>query len=146
MPSYAQDQPITIGGVESALLALDQPLVRALVVSLFTWRRAQPSDPAEGQRWGWWADGLNGLPTDRIGSRLWLLAREKLTPSTLARAEEYARESLQWLLDDGVATTVAVTAERIGIDGLALQVRITRDTGAPVELRFDNAWSLLNGF
>lgn len=144
MPSYAQDQSITVDGVETSLLAVEQPLVRAVVISLFTWRRAQPDDPIEGVRWGWWGDGQDGMPNDRIGSRLWLLVREKLTNSTLVRAREYAQESLQWLLDDLVATGVEVTAERRGLDGLALRVLISRDNAAPIDLRFDNVWSLLN--
>ena len=103
-----------------------------------------PADPAEGQRWGWWADGIEGVANDRIGSRLWLLAREKLTASTYVRAREYAEEALQWMLDDLVATAVVVLVERRGLNGMAMQVTIERDTAAPLQLRFDNAWSLLN--
>lgn len=144
MPSYAQDLSIQVDGVETSLLAVEQPLVRAVVISLFTWRRANPSDPIEGIRWGWWGDGLDGEPNDRIGSRLWLLIREKLTASTLVRAREYAEESLQWLLDDGVATAITVTVERRGLDALALRALIARDNAAPLDLRFDNVWSFLN--
>jgi phage gp46-like protein len=146
MASYAQDLAVTIDGVPSALLAQEQPLVRAVVISLFTWRRALPGDAAEGQRWGWWGDGIEGMPTDRIGSRLWLLAREKLTASTITRAKEYAEEALAWMVEDRVATKVTVTPERLGTDGLALQVTIARDSASALELRFDNAWSQLNGF
>lgn len=144
MSSYAQDLAIVIDGVPSSLLALEQPLVRAVVISLFSWRRALPGDAVEGQRWGWWGDGIEGDLADRIGSRLWLLVREKLTPTTIARAKEYAQEALQWMVDDGVATRVSVTVERRGVDGLALQVTIERDGAAPLLLRFDNAWSLMN--
>jgi len=144
MPSYAPDLPITIDGVESSWLAVSDPLVRAVVISLFTWRRAGPDDPHEGVRWGWWGDGLDDMPNDRIGSRLWLFARAKLTLSTLNRAREYAEEALQWLLDDQVATSIAVTAERSGIDQLHLQCVIGRDEGAPITLRFDNSWRTLN--
>jgi phage gp46-like protein len=143
MPSFAEDLSIKIDGVESSLLALEQPLVRAVVISLFTWRRAQPTDPTEGVRWGWWADGLDGQSGDRIGSRLWLLSREKIKADTLKRAREYAQEALQWLLDDGVATAVQVDAERLGLDGVALSVLITRDGAPSLALRFDNAWSVL---
>ena len=47
MPSYAQDVPLYIDGVESSLLAETNPLVRAVIMSLFTWRRAAPDDPIE---------------------------------------------------------------------------------------------------
>lgn len=147
MSSFAQDLSIVIDGVDSSLLAVDDPLVRAVVISLFTWRRAEPTDRAEGQRWGWWADGIEGVANDRIGSRLWLLSREKITTrpvNTLELAREYAEEALQWMLEDGVASSVSVTPERLGLDGLALQVTINRGADAPLQLRFDNAWSLLN--
>jgi phage gp46-like protein len=146
MASYAQDLAVTIDGVPSSLLSQEQPLVRAVVISLFTWRRALPGDAAEGQRWGWWGDGIEGVTPDRIGSRLWLLAREKLTATTIARAKEYAEEALAWMVEDRVATKVTVTPERLGTDGLALRVTIARDSTSALQLRFDNAWSLLNGF
>ena len=143
MSSYAQDLSIQIDGMNSSLLAVAQPLVRAVVVSLFSWGRAQPDDAVEGVRWGWWGDGLDGQTNDRIGSRLWLLSREKLSASTLTRAREYAEQSLQWLLEDGVASKVTVTTERRGLDGLAMRVVIERADG-PLNLRFDNVWSFLN--
>lgn len=144
MTTFANDMSIQIDGVDSSLLATEQPLVRSVVISLFSWRRALPTDPVDGQRWGWWADGIEGVQNDRIGSRLWLLARAKVTPETLERAREYAEEALQWMVDDGVATGVSVLVERMGIEASAMQVTIERDQAAPVTLRFDNAWSLFN--
>lgn len=144
MTTFANDQSITVDCADSSLLATENPLVRAVMISLFTWRRALPADRAEGRRWGWWADGIEGDPNDRIGSRLWLLAREKITADTLERAREYAQEALQWMVDDRVATAVSALAERYGLDGVALQVTIERAEGGPVTLRFENAWRELN--
>jgi phage gp46-like protein len=145
MATFAPDLSITIDGVDSALLAIDNPLVRAVVISLFSWRRADASDRVDGDaRFGWWGDGLDGIANDRIGSKLWLLAREKLTAETLERAREYAHEALQWLVDDGVATAVTVTVERLAVDGAAMKVEIDREGQAPLTLRLANAWSLLN--
>ncbi len=37
------------------LLASADPLERAVVISLFTWRRAEPSDPVDDdERYGYW--------------------------------------------------------------------------------------------
>ena len=130
-------------GMESA-----EPLVRAVLISLFTWRRAQPADvlPA-GDRFGWWGDSFAAVPGDRIGSRLWLLSRAKLLPETAAQAKEYARESLQWLLDDGVAAKVEVEAERQGLSTLVLACRIYKSGAAnnapPVSIRFTDVWEFL---
>lgn len=101
-------------------LATEDGLRTAVIISLFTDRRAEADDEipdGSDDRRGWWAGP--------IGSRLWLLARTKETPDTLARARAYAIEALQWLIDDGVATTVDVTAEWARRGVLALHVAIT---------------------
>ncbi|WP_307734443.1 phage GP46 family protein [Xanthomonas albilineans] len=124
------------------------PLVRAALISLFTWRRANADDTLpdpRGFRMGWWGDTYPVVANDRIGSRLWLLARAKLTPSTVQRAQDYAEEALQWLIEDGVAARIAVRAERQGLSTLALQCTLfAADGTANAVLRFDNLWSLLN--
>jgi phage gp46-like protein len=122
-----------------------QPLVRAVVISLFTWRRANPDDALPGtEKMGWWGDNFATVENDRIGSRLWLLLRAKVLPETVARAQEYAREALQWLIDDGVAARVDVLAERQGQDRVALQCTVYRAADrVPVDIRFANVWSFL---
>lgn len=142
------DQPLTIviGGQQATLgLQSSDPLVRAVIVSLFTWRRAQPDDqlPAS-ERMGWWGDSFPPVAGDRIGSRLWLLSRAKLLPDTVARAKEYAQEALQWLVDDGIATRVEVDAERQGQSTLALACRIYKPGAtSPLDVRFTNVWDFL---
>jgi phage gp46-like protein len=123
-----------------------EPLVRAVVISLFTWRRAKADDLLPGdQRMGWWGDNFAAVPGDQIGSRLWLLSRAKLVPETLARAKEYAEEALAWLVQDGVAARVEVQAERQGLQTLALACRIYKsDGGVPLDIRFTDVWGFLN--
>lgn len=141
------DQPLTIviDGREAALgLESAEPLVRAVVISLFTWRRAQPDDVLPGDmKMGWWGDTFPVVPNDRIGSRLWLLAREKLTAETVLRAREYAEEALRWLVEDGVASKIEVESERQGLTTLALQCRIYKTGGQSIDVRFTDAWSFL---
>lgn len=143
------DQPLTIvidGQTVPLGLDASAPLVRAVLISLFTWRRANPDDelPAEARQ-GWWGDSYPVEPNDRIGSRLWLLSRSKLTSDTARRAREYAEEALQWLLDDGVAARIEVEAERQGLDRLALVCRIFKTDGRlAADVRFTNAWGFLN--
>lgn len=131
------------GEVISALDPQVSDLVRAVIISLFTWRRANPDDNAD-QLNGWWGDTFAEVLNDRIGSRLWLLMRAKITGQTLLLAKEYASEALQWLLDDGVASRVDVTVERFGIDGVAIGCAIYRADGSKVDLRFNDAWGFLN--
>jgi len=121
--------------VENGDLAADEGLETAVTISLFTDRQANTGDVAPGEdRRGWWGDALNGNPEDRIGSRLWLLERENLTDETLRRAETYAKESLQWLIEDGVADSVSVQASKSGdAPGamLRLEVEIVRPGTPP---------------
>jgi phage gp46-like protein len=142
----AIDANITVNGLDSTDISNQESLTRAVIISLFTWRRANPDDIVEGQKMGYWGDVAEPpAANDKIGSRLWLLAREKIVNSTFNRAREYAKEALQWLIDDAVASRVDVVAERYGVDGLALICTIYRTDGKTVTLRFDNAWEYLRG-
>lgn len=129
--------------VSSGDFAADEGLKTAFELSLFTDRRAEDGDVlpvgASNQR-GWWADAVS---EDKIGSRLWLLEREKVSPDVLARAEEYAREALAWLLTDKVASRLDVTAEFFpGISPtLELSVIVTRPSGREAAFRFGRVWS-----
>lgn len=127
-------------------LAEDDGLQTAVVISLFTDRRAEASDlPADatGQdRRGWWGDSFAEVEGDRIGSRLWLLAREKQTQATLLKARDFAKEALQWLLDDGVARAVNVGTEwmanRQGV--LLMTVEIVRASKPVTKYQFEAFW------
>ncbi len=132
-------------GVED--LESDRGLASAVIMSLFTDRRALPDDtlpdPGITDRRGWWGDKLAEITGDRIGSRLWLLEREKTTQEALLRAQEYAREAVKWMVDDGVAAKVEALAERqgdVGNDRLALQVTIYKTDGNKLSLKFDDIW------
>lgn len=138
------DYSITVNGVESTALAQQDALTRAVIICLFTWRRANPDDVTDGEKMGYWGDTAAPLvANDRIGSRLWLLAREKLTQSTINRAREYATEALQCLIDDGIASRIEVSVERFQLDGLALTAAIYRADGNTVTYRFDEAWEII---
>lgn len=125
-------------------LVRDDGLDTAVIVSLFTDRRAEGSDVLADRttdRRGWWGDALPIVSDDKFGSRLWLLSREKQQPAVLDRAREYALEALQWLLDDKVAERVDVVTEFTRPGMLGLQVVIYRPTTLPAEFRFNYTWA-----
>ena len=106
-------------------------LSRAVVISLFTWQRASQSDEVDNdQRMGWWGDTFAENKGDKIGSKLWLLLRQKVTEETLNRAQEYAYESLKWLIDDGICSDITVDVERDEDDPnrINLDVQLTTST------------------
>lgn len=114
-------------------------LERAVVISLFTWRRAEPSDPVDdAERQGWWGDSYPSYASDRIGSRLWLLRRRSLTPQTLRDAERYAKEALQWLIEDGHVTSVSVTVARYALNKLSAVVALSRPEGDPISINIED--------
>lgn len=119
-------------------------LRRAVEISLFTWRRANASDQLEDdERYGWWGDSFPLVANDRIGSRLWLLRRRKLTTETIGAAVTYAQEALKWLLDDGHVTNVQVLTERSGHSRLNLGVTLTLPVGETLDIYPNENWQVL---
>lgn len=124
--------------------SLEASLIRAVVISLFTWRRAATDDPVDDdERFGWWGDSYPTIADDRIGSRLWLLRRVKLTADTQRDAEFYAREALQWLLDDQQVLEVDVLSERADSHRLNLRVTLTVPSGARLQINSSQLWQVI---
>lgn len=116
-----------------------------VLLSLFTDAEATPQEIAQAglqQQRGWWADADSVRPSGmaRRGSKLWLLSRGKLNQAARNRARDYARESLQWLVDRGIAASVdvVVTSPRAG--WLAFSITITRPNA--VLPPFTRLWEL----
>lgn len=136
---------LTIDGQAASPGDVQEPLVRAVIISLFTWRRANPDDELPStNKFGWWGDTYAQTNNDRIGSRLWLLSRAKLTAETVLKAKEYAEESLQWLIDDRAIASVQIQAERQGLERLALGIVLVRGDKASINIRFTDVWNYLN--
>ncbi|GHV76509.1 hypothetical protein AGMMS49942_13300 [Spirochaetia bacterium] len=77
-----------------------------------------------------------------FGSDLWLLKKEgKVDGQTAGNLERIVRESLQWLVDDGLAATVSCAAERNGKSRIDYRVTVTQPDGSSVELK--EAWSVI---
>ncbi|MFH0024517.1 phage GP46 family protein [Pseudomonas fluorescens] len=114
---------------------LHAALTRAVLISLFTWRRAADDDALDDdERFGWWGDSFPTVADDRIGSRLWLLRRVKLTRQTQMDAEFYAREALQWLIDDGHCSAIDILSERLDAQRLNLRTVLTLADGERLDL------------
>lgn len=126
-------------------LGRDDGLETAVIISLFTDRRASPEQiptelPQDDLR-GYWGDIINATPSDQTGSLLWLLAREKQLPQVLGRAQQYCREALAWMVEDLIATRVEVTAQFIARGWMLIAIDIFRPTGSPVRYQFNYEWA-----
>ena len=116
--------------LEAGDFKLDYGLRTNVFVSLYSDARApdadeQPYSEHENPR-GWWGDRADM----RLGSKLWLLERGKLIEGLLADVEAWAKESLAWLVDDGIARSVTVTATRGGDERLDLVIVLERGRAA----------------
>jgi phage gp46-like protein len=131
----------------------DGELADAVTVALGTDRLADPSDelpdPNDDDRRGWWGDLdaqylFNGWP---IGSRFWLLAREKITDAaaargaTIGRVEAYGREAMQGFIDNRIASRMQVSAVRSDLDEIDLSITLYRGPTQVVDLRYAALWS-----
>ncbi len=125
-------------------------LVTAVAVALFTWRTALPDDPLPAEqtdRKGWWGDHEaaevhEGWP---IGSRLWLLVREKQTEQTRFRAEAYIREALDPLVTLGLCEGIEVAVDWFAHERLGAEIVLTRGHEGSIAVRFESLWNELLG-
>ncbi|HBK4939691.1 TPA: phage GP46 family protein [Citrobacter freundii] len=132
---------LTVNGTRVNSSSQLDPLTRAVVISLFTHRRADPDDNADVPM-GWWGDTWPMVANDRYGSKLWLLQRSKLTNALVNTVRTYIRESLQWMLDDGVVSRVDIDVQRTGINELGNSIVLWRRDG-PVTISFNDFWSVI---
>ena len=122
-------------------LVLSNSLQMSVILSIASWRR---SDNYEGSArldssiGGWWADALNDIP---LGSRLWTLFKEKLNNVTLENAKKLVKEALQWMIDDGVAKDVSVSAGIGNNRNTAIfEVGIVKPSGNEETFQYEINW------
>lgn len=126
---------------------LDQTneLVTALAVALFTHRTAESDDPLPhfaSDRRGWWADYeaseiFSGWP---IGSRLWLLSREKQTNETRARAEAYIREAIDPFVENRIIESYDLAVDWFAPERLGAELTLYRGARESIAVRFESLW------
>ena len=125
----------------------EEGLLTSVLISIFTNRRAENDDNLinESDKQGWWGDLISNVDDDKIGSRLWLLDRSKTDQQTLLDAKFYIEESLQWMIDDEVASFVNVTTERIdrndGSATLGATIQISYSDGNTIAFKFVDLWN-----
>jgi len=132
--------------VKGRTLDTSMELVNAVAVALFTHRTAEDDDELPhfaSDRRGWWADSeaqeiWGGWP---IGSRLWLLSREKQTEETRARAEAYIREALDPFVENRIVAAYDLTVDWFEFERLGAEITLYRGAGNAVAVRFEKLWN-----
>lgn len=127
---------------DSGALTTGNDLQTAIIISLFTDRLARRDDTYDGSdRRGWWGDSDSD---NQMGSRLWLIRREKLTTRVAIKAEEYAKEALSWLKNDGVVSEILIAAQIVLPNRLNLTIRYLPPDGDWQECAFFWIWEQIN--
>lgn len=131
-------------------LATTFSLLNCVLISLFTDARAADDDVLPDQRdtdrRGWWADSTNtAMKNDSVGSKLWLLEREKNVDTALVRAKIYIQSALEWMVDEGAVKSIDVLteAQRLGNSGtiiLVFQVKLNKPDGTNEAFKFEQEW------
>jgi len=112
----------------------------AIYVSLFSDARADSNEVFLPQaRRGWIGDLNTPIEGLQYGSKLWLIMQERLTQNVLNKAVNYARLSLQWLIDQGQCEFVDVSGEIIPSQGIKLNITITTLLGV-TESHYVDLW------
>lgn len=119
--------------VANADLVLGASLSNRIIISLFTWRAPDRDDvvPNGMMSGGFWGDNVASRESeiaDTFGSRLWLLDG-KITDDTIANANAYAREALNWMESDPLIASFEVSSERVGVNQLGLTVVVNMTNG-----------------
>jgi phage gp46-like protein len=129
-----------------------QALATAVIVALGTDGLAGVNDilpdPDSTDRRGWWGDLDAKEIWDgwSIGSRLWLLTRDKIVGpeaiegATVTRVEQYIREAIRPFIDRRFGSRMAVEATRVGKEQIDALVRIYRGPQLDIELRYAILW------
>lgn len=107
-------------------LVLDFSFKTTITMAIIGERRASDGEVSDPQfRRGWIGNLIADTPGFEQGSKSWLFKQARLTSDTTSGIRNADRESLQWMIDDGLARTVEVTnqqngsriIEEINIDG-----------------------------
>ncbi|HCU26114.1 MAG TPA: hypothetical protein DF383_13950 [Deltaproteobacteria bacterium] len=76
-----------------------------------------------------------------MGSKLWTLKREKITPDLLDRAKKYCEEALAWLAQDRIAESITVFVERANLYQISIGIEMKRPHDDRIKYRYGFIWN-----
>lgn len=129
-------------------LSTSSTLETAVLISLFSDARAETGDELpQGETWrrGWALEAVGDAAAgSRFGSRLWLGGRRKQTEETRLWVLETAHAALAWMVGDGIAKAVDLSAEwipgRTGAGMMRLSVLVTKPDVTTESFIYQWAW------
>jgi len=120
-------------------LAVDNGLNTAVYISLFTDARVDDESLLDDKtdKRGYWADVFDDKP---MGSKLWLLAREKNLSAVLDKAKTYCQDALKWLIEDGIAKKITVNTESVSENILGIETIIQKPSDEILNFKYYYNW------
>lgn len=102
----------------------------AIIISLLTDARAASSVvQSPSRRRGWVGNILTADTGRQLGSTLWTFEQARLTDATLNDMSVAAQESLNWMVEDGIAKAVSAVAIQNGTRSVIINVSIATIEG-----------------
>lgn len=111
----------------------------AIPVSLFTDARAPSVQVQEAKdRRGWVGNILFADIERELGGLLWILDQARITDNIINLAKTFAEDSLNWMVEDGLARNVSATVTQDGSRSIKIFTDIT--TIDNTVLRYVTLW------
>lgn len=128
-------------------LLLTDDLYNAVAISIGTYARNRNLKPnsavLDPQIGGWWADALDPLGT--LGGYLYEAYPDKLSQEVFDRLKKLVEESLQWMIDDGVAKSVDSDVFSDKDDLVTVAVSVKKTDGTTDDYKYELNWTATNG-
>lgn len=122
---------------ENGDLRVGESLKNAVLLSIGSMARTTSGFSGKLQNDGWW--GEPSFDGDKWGSLVHTLFQKRGDANAVLLARQYVKNSLQWLIDDGVASDVNVD---VLCDAEYLNIDVSVLNGEDVEdYRFNLLWS-----
>lgn len=120
-------------------LSTTDSLENAVALSLLCFDRDDAEEGVarvENTAGGFWGNATEEIP---MGSKIWTKFSSKLTEGVKNEVAALAQKSLQWMIEDGVASAVNVSGTING-NTLELKIEIRKPDGKTEEFRWQKQW------
>lgn len=107
--------------IEGADFASAYGFETAIPTSFFTDARASAVQVQEANRRRGWVGNILYIDDGRnLGGLLWILDQARVTDDTINFAKSFAQDSLQWMIEDGIARSISISVERDGVRSIKI--------------------------
>lgn len=130
--------------IENGDLKTDDGLETAVLISLFTDSRPDETTinlpNGDDDLRGWWGDEFLDDALDKTGGEVWLYLRGKITEQNLINLRQAAVDSLSWMIEDNVASSVDVITEIETQFETSFRIEIKRPSGNIENFKYFFNW------